>query len=175
MNTKPDRDTAALEQGLRASRVLEDAPEQAIQRVIGLWQRTPRAAVAAPPGLLQRLVAVLDFDSDTAAPLAFGQRSGGGATRQLLFSTETNDFDLRIEPAGAPGGDRWVLSGQVLGAEAYGQVAVAGADGRPVAEAPISDLGEFRLQPLQTGRYAVTLRAAGREVVLPVFDVPTSA
>lgn len=175
MNTKPERDADALEQRLRDSRGLEDAPEQVILRIVDLWQRAPRAAAVAVPGLVQRLVAVLDFDSGTASPLAFGRRSGDAATRQLLFSTETNDIDLRIEPAVLPGGDRWVLSGQVLGAEACDHVTVTADGGTPVAEGTISELGEFRLQPLHAGRYTVSLRSARREIELPPFDVPVGS
>lgn len=176
MTTTPDPADAALEQALRDCRRLEDAPEHVIQRALVAWR--PRGAKGAARGLLQQVLAALTFDSGAAAPLAFGMRSAGGTLRQLLFSAQGRDVDLRIAPvaAAAAGGEpdaaRWQLSGQVLGPDSAGTVVLADAAGQVLGEVALSDLGEFRLPAVPAGAYALTLRFAETEVVLPPVQVP---
>jgi hypothetical protein len=177
MNATPDRpdpDDDRLADALRASRVMHDAPEALIERAIGLWR--PRAAVvvdtrtAVPPSLLQRLVATLRFDSAGAAPLAFGLRSAGGPgeVRQLLFSLEGRDIDLRIAPAGEPG--RFRISGQVLGPDATGTVAFdcAGVQG----ETAWNELAEFGFDAVPAGDCRLVLRTDAWQAELPVITLP---
>lgn len=169
--TPPDPSDAALEQGLRDSRRLDDAPEAVIQRALDLWQHGARGAAPAP-GALRRLVAAVAFDSAGAGALAFGRRAAGGTTRQILYSTEGLDIDLRISPEADAATDRWQLSGQVLGPNAQGVVGLADDGGRAVAEAPLSELGEFRLPAVGAGPYTLTLRLGFVEIVLPTVRVP---
>lgn len=169
--TPPDPSDAALEQGLRAGRRLEDAPEAVIQRALGVWQGGARPAAPAA-GALRRLVAAIAFDSGGAGALAFGRRAAGGATRQVLYTTEGLDIDLRISPDGDAATDRWALSGQVLGPNAQGVVGLADDSGRAIAEAPLSELGEFRLPAVGAGPYTLTLRLGFVEIVLPTVRVP---
>lgn len=175
MTTTPDRpDDAALEQALRDSRRLEDAPEHVIQRAIGAWRA--RAAPSPARGRLQQVLAALTFDSAAAPPLAFGMRSAGAGQRQLLFSAEGRDVDLRIsaaDPAGvAPEAARWQLSGQVLGPDSAGTVALSDMAGRSVGEVALSELGEFQLPAVPAGAYVLTLRLTDAELVLPPLQVP---
>jgi hypothetical protein len=168
MKTVPnpaDLTDADIERGLRDGRQLEHAPEHVIQRAMAVW--TPRPQQQASSGLLQRVLAVLTFDSGAASPLAAGARSPGGNTRQLLFMAEGHDVDLRISPAGETPSDLWLLSGQVLGPEAQGAVTLTDAQGQLVGEATLSELGEFRLPGVAAGEYTVTVRLGEREIVLP--------
>jgi hypothetical protein len=172
MSTAPDpRDPsdAALERALRDSRRLDDAPEHVIQRALNVWQA--RRQSQAEPSLLQRVLAALTFDSGGASPLAFGMRSAGSATRQLLFSAEGHDIDLRISPAGDPPTDHWLVSGQVLGPDSEGVVVLTDENGATAGESPLNELGEFRLPRVRTGEYTVTVRLSGREIVLPAVRV----
>jgi hypothetical protein len=166
-----------IEHHLRHSRQLEDAPEHVIQRAFTVWQ--PRRQAEATPGLLPRLLAVLTFDSGAASPLAFGMRSGGDATRQMLFSAEGHDVDLRISPAdesrAAAQNSQWVLAGQVLGPAAGGDVILANNHGAEVARTALSELGEFRLPAVAPGNYTVTLRLGATDIVLPTVQVPQAA
>jgi len=162
-----------LEQRLRSSRQLEAAPEHVIQRAMAAW--LPRRQTAATPSLLERVLATLTFDSGAASPLAFGMRSAGSTTRQMLFSAAGHDVDLRISPAGDARSEQWLLSGQVLGPEIRAMVLLSTAQGQAVGESVLSDLGEFRLPAVPPGQYTVTLRLAGQEVVLPAIDVPQAA
>lgn len=177
MTTTPDPADAALERALRDSLRLEDAPEHVIRRALAAWR--PRGAPGAARGLLQQVLAALTFDSGAAAPLAFGMRSAGGTLRQLLFSAQGRDIDLRIaatEPAGgAPEAAHWQLSGQVLGPDDSGTVVLADAAGQVLGETPLSELGEFRLPTVPAGAYVLTLRFAEIEVVLPPVQVPQAA
>jgi hypothetical protein len=170
MKTPPEPDDA-IEQSLRASRRLEEAPEALIQRAIDLWQRPARAGADAP-GALRRLLAALTFDSAGASPLAFGMRSAGGTTRQLLFAAEGHDIDLRVAPDAGSSGDHWLLSGQVLGPAAHGVVSITAAGSAVAGEAVLNEFGEFRMPALAPGEYILTLRMGDVEVVLPSIFVP---
>lgn len=161
----PDDDMLA--RSLADSRMLEDAPPAVIERAIGLWQ--PRARRATRPGLLQRVAAVLAFDSGLASPLAYGMRSSGGAMRQLLYSVEGCDIDLRIAPQDA---EHYTLSGQVLGPDVLGVVVLAPAAGGTPTETVLSDLGEFRLPAVAAGDWRITLELAGRAIELPLLQIP---
>lgn len=172
-NRHADFSDSILERQLRASCGLEDAPEPVIQRALALFQRQRTVHVA--PGLLQRLVAALTFDSGTASPLSFGMRSAGGATRQMLFSAGGHDVDLRISPADESRGvanTQWVLAGQVLGPEAGGMVIVADGIGVEIASVALSELGEFRLPEVSPGDYTLTLKLGEITIVLPAVRVP---
>lgn len=155
-----------LEAVLRASRALEDAPEDAIQRAIGLWkERAP--AVEGEAGWIERLVATLGFDSAGAAPLAHGLRSAGADVRQMLFTAGERDIDLRLAPSeGAP---LWRVSGQILGPDANGE-AVLRADGF-AARTPWNELSEFAFDAVPAGRYRLMLYSAKWEIELPPFDL----
>jgi hypothetical protein len=167
-------DDAALERGLAASRALFDAPEALIERAIALFE--PHAATAgAQRGLLRRL-AELRFDSAGASPLAFGMRASGGAVRQLLYSLEGRDIDLRIEPDAQTGQDeRYALSGQILGPFSVGVVVIEPEAGGDSAAAALNDLGEFRLPAVAPGSYRVTLELSDMAIDLPLLRVPQSA
>jgi hypothetical protein len=162
--TEPIPD-AELEQLLRDSRQLEDAPDPVLRRAFAIWK--PRARAASP---WRRLLAVLSFDSDAApglAPaLAFGVRSAGG-TRQLLYAVDGRDIDLRIVPAGGAG---WRLLGQVLGPDLAGrvQVRVGGTE----LQATLDELAEFKVEPVPPGECHVELELGETVLELPVFTLP---
>lgn len=174
MSQRPDPDAPAgadaeLESALRLSRTLTDAPESLIQRALGLWQaRTPprQAEPGAPlAGLRRRLSALLDFDSATSA--AAGLRSGGDGMRQLLFSAEGRDVDLRIA---AHGGTRCRISGQILGPDEAGVALLTCGDFQ--AETAWNELSEFSFEDVPPGRCRITLRSTEWELVLPDMDIP---
>lgn len=165
-------DEKTLVRLLRASTRLEDAPAAAVDRAIALFG-TRAAAAPKAPGLLQRVLATLTFDSGSASPLAFGMRSSGGAVRQLLFSVDGRDIDLRIAPHDQDAS--FALTGQVLGPDSNGTVILEGQDGSPRASAPLSDLGEFRLPPVVAGTYRLTLELPDLAIDLPPVQIPQAA
>lgn len=156
---------------------LPDAPPALLQAAIGLFAASPLAP-PAHPGLqvlaqaaLRQVMAVLSFDSWAVAPLASGLRTLRAETRHLLFSAMGRDIDLRIAPAA----DHFVLTGQVLGPDEAGEVALwpLGTDG-PVdaaARTMLDALGEFRLEGVAAGRYRLGLRVGGDDIALPPIEV----
>lgn len=161
----PDADLAAA---LVRSRVLEDAPEAVIRRALDLFPARPRAAAPAP-GPLRRLVAVLGFDSAAQAPQALGLRAGGSGLRQMLFTAEGRDVDLRLAPG--PGG--WRLSGQVLGPDAAGRIELR--CGAFHAEQAWNELAEFHLDGLPEGQCHIVLHGDGWALELPPLQIPGGA
>lgn len=158
----------ALAQRLPQAAALPDAPPAWRARAVAAW-RTPVTLGA----LRQRLLAVLSFDSWATAPLAAGLRSTGSATRQLVFSAEGRDVDLRITPQGT----QFAIRGQVLGPDERGSVALAceapeaPAQQPPQQQCMLDDLGEFHLGSVAAGRYSLRLLLPGHEILLPPFDV----
>jgi hypothetical protein len=182
--TPADDDDEALAAALGASRVLQDAPEAMVLRAIGLWQQPAAVPVAASPsvaasalGGLRRLVATLVFDSLDHGALAGGRRGaatmGHLAARQLLYSTDGRDIDLRLTPL--DGGARWVLSGQVLGPELSGWAELRPSPTADTAEAPPAqvvawnELAEFEFAPMEAGPCSLVLSAADWTVELGLF------
>lgn len=169
----PDPDDERLADALRASREMAEAPEALIHSAIDLFdpaRARARAAVAAQRGLLPRLLAVLQFDSGQASPLAFGRRSGGAEVRQLLYTLPACDVDLRVAPAegGAAG---YALSGQLLGPDSAG-VIVASADvGEDTHSAVLNELGEFRLPLLPAGAWRLSLELPDKTIELPPLQL----
>jgi hypothetical protein len=160
---KPDQpDDEQLARELRASRQLDDAPEAVIQRAIHLFAARAPAPVAAP-GLVQRLVATLTFDSAGLAPLAAGLRAESAPTRQLLYAADGRDIDLRIATTDV--GRSFVVSGQVLGPDETG-VAVLSA---PNGELTVAwnELSEFQFDAVGPGSCQLTLRAGDWVILLP--------
>lgn len=153
---------------LPAAAGLPDAPAGWQQRALAAWRTGTNAKV--PPAealqaLRERILAVLSFDSWGASPLTAGLRSTGSATRQLVFSAEGRDIDLRIVPSG----QRFAVSGQVLGPDERGAVVLS--SGQTSWESALDDFGEFRLTDVAPGRYRLMLMLTRQEIELPAFDI----
>lgn len=158
---------ADLERTLRESRTLADAPEHVIQRAFAVWRPRSHAAPGAEP--LRRLLAALSFDSAAASPLAFGMRGSAAAVRQLLYSVEGRDVDLRIAPGEQAA--TYCVSGQVLGPDCSGMVVIEATSGDERAATMLSDLGEFTLPPVAAGLWRLTLELADAAIELPPLEL----
>ena len=174
-------DAELLRELRRAHAELPDAPPALQRAALNLWRAAPAASAAAAitalaAGLHSRLTALLSFDS-WAAPLSLqGMRSVRTPTRQLLFSAERRDIDLRITPTAGV----FSITGQVLGPDTAGSVDLlahiaAGAPAQRAQRAQLDPLGEFRIDGVAAGRYAMTLRLGDDEIVLPAIDVGAAA
>lgn len=160
----------ALLARLPQAAALPDAPPAWQARAMAAWPAPAPSLGERAQALRQRILAALSFDSWAATPLAAGLRSTGSATRQLVFSAEGRDVDLRITPQGAG----FSIRGQVLGPDESGTVTlVPEADAADAAQhqCPLSELGEFHLGSVAPGRYSLHLLLAALEIVLPAFDV----
>lgn len=125
------------------------------------------------PGLLQRLVASLSFDSGLPSA-ATGARTVGAEEeqRQLAFSTELAEIVVDIMPR--PGGRSLDLSGQIF---ASGEEPLDGFTVRLLREESEIDitisneLGEFTFEDIPYGGYEVVLNAGRFEVLIPRFEL----
>jgi hypothetical protein len=123
------------------------------------------------PNLLERLVAVLTFDSH-AGPALAGVRSvqAQGKQRQLIYETEHAEIALNIFPNSQD--ENMTLNGQIYpkgGLIPSGlSVQVLAAEGLAEKGLTTSDnLGEFILEGLPQGRYGILISSAGFEIALP--------
>ncbi len=159
----------------RAVRALPDAPAAWQQASIALWAASPLAAgstlaqVAQTAQALGRLVrAALSFDSWATPGLAQGMRSMRSPTRHLLYSAQGRDVDLRVTPSA----ERFALSGQILGPDESGQVELSSLDARAtVHRGSLDSMGEFRLDGVAAGRYALTLHLGHDRIVMEPIEV----
>lgn len=158
------RELHRLEQAIALMRSdkSEDAPRDVLSSAINIFR--PKSA-EAEPSLLRRLVATLTFDSLTVAP-AFGVRSGQAQSRQLLYSAEDNDIDLRITLQN----NEWVVAGQVLRADCFGgQVEMQGTAGSIMV--PLNDVCEFTLPAVPRGEYLLRVKMSDVEVEVPRLEL----
>jgi hypothetical protein len=124
-----------------------------------------------PPGLFQRLLATLTFDS-RGQPATLGIRSAQpadeGPQRQLIYTTESAEIALTIQPT-LPN-QSFTLSGQIfpLGdtpAPAFSVQLLR--DIQEVGLAAADDLGEFTFSNIPVGEYSLVVSAGQYEVVIP--------
>ena len=138
-----------------------DAPRDVIAYAVNTFQRK-----ASQPSRLRRIIAAISFDSDMNMAPAFGVRSGQATVRQLLYSAEESDIDLRISSQN----DQWIIAGQLLGGDCVGgRIELEGENGLTAAE--LNDLCEFRLPPMPSGTYTFRLLLADSEVEFPQLEL----
>ena len=148
--------------GLMRSDTTEDAPAELIHYAKRLFREK---VVPRGPSLLKLVVAALTFDSLTNAP-AFGLRSQTTAGRQLLYSAETADIDLRVSPEN----DQWQIAGQVLGVDCTsGDVDLEGDNFS--ASARLNELCEFSFGSVPTGAYKVLIRLPDILIETPPLEL----
>ena len=140
----------------------DDAPRDVLAYAVNLFRTR---AEAKQPSKLRRLMAALSFDSFTTAP-AFGVRSGQAASRQLVYSVEGNDIDLRVTAEE----DQWVISGQVLHDNcAAARVEIAGATAS--AATALNDVCEFTLPAVPSGAYLLRILMPDLVLEIPRLDL----
>jgi hypothetical protein len=142
-----------------------DAPRDVLAYAVNIF----RPAESSQPSILRRLVAALSFDSSSNPAPAFGVRAGQATSRQLLYTAEENDIDIRITSEG----ESWIVAGQVLGEGCVGGRIEIEGEGE-LATADLNDLCEFTLPPVPAGSYAVRLRLGSAEVEIPKLELRNS-
>lgn len=141
---------------------MEDAPSYVVSRAKRLM-RQKKAGDVAQPNLIQRLVALLKFDS-AQAPAAVGIRSVQSDVRQVLYSAEGYDIDLRVMPTG----DTWSVAGQLLGPSAQGQAMLQGP---ATVYTDLNELSEFSLDGVPAGQYTLTLHLEDVDIDIDSLDI----
>jgi len=140
-----------------------DAPRDVLAYAINIFSGSDQLS---EPSLLRRIVAALRFDSSLNMAPAFGVRSGQATSRQLLYSAEQSDIDLRISSQD----DQWIVAGQLLGQDCVGgRVEIEGESG--LAAAALNELCEFTLPPVPSGSYTLRLRLQDAEVEIPQLEL----
>lgn len=148
--------------GFMRSDTAEDAPAELVRQAKSVFRRK---VVAHGSSLLQVIMASLTFDSLTNAP-AFGLRSQTTAGRQLIYSTETADIDVRVSPEN----DQWQIAGQLLGEDCPGgDVELEGDDFSASAE--LNDLCEFSFGSVPAGAYKLSIRLHDQLIETPRLEL----
>lgn len=121
-----------------------------------------------PPGLFQRLLATLTFDSGAQAATA-GLRSvpDAGPQRQLIYATEAAEVALTIQST-LPN-KNFIVTGQIFPAADIPAHAFSIQLLRDVQEVDLAsadELGEFTFANLPVGDYEMVISAGQYEVVI---------
>lgn len=126
------------------------------------------AETRQPPGLFQRLLATLTFDS-RVQPVTAGLRSVGDDTdqRQLIYTSEAAEIAVTIQPT-LPD-KNFTVTGQIFPlrdtpADAFSIQLLRGA--REVGLVAADELGEFTFTNLPAGEYSMVASVGEYEVLI---------
>jgi hypothetical protein len=142
---------------------LRAPPAYVTQRALQVFREVEQPAGAFASGL-RSLLALLRFDSGLTP--AYGMRSGPGQDRQMFFTVDEFDIDLRLE---ADMGF-WRLEGQLLGGDAGGTVELAGAEHRYTGM--LNELGEFVFLGVRPDSYRLQIALPGVAISVPELVLP---
>jgi len=145
-----------------------DRVRQALRAYFRRWAEERRR-----PGLFQRLVAQLAFDS-RLQPALVGIRTGPTEPGQLLYTTDQMDIELHLLPAGP---DRVRVLGQALPRNPDLDVTACPvqllAGEQEVDLTSTNDLGEFIFEAIPRGDYTLVLVTEDGEIELEHVDLTT--
>jgi hypothetical protein len=137
----------------------EEVPSSALTAVLRAFGER-RTKSQPTTTRMQKLLAVLRFDS-AQMTLSYGFRSVGAASsRQLLFAVGNGTLDLRITRSI----DGWTISGQVLGEIFAGTVELSGT---VELATELDDQSHFTLPSIPSGNYRLRLYSDNYEVEIP--------
>ena len=127
------------------------------------------AQARQPPGLFQRLLAALTFDS-RAQPATAGLRSSAdeGPQRQLIYATDAAEIALTVQPT-LPN-KNFIVTGQIFpvgDTPAHAFSIQLLRDVQEIDLAAADELGEFAFANLPAGDYEMVISAGEYEVVIP--------
>lgn len=137
-------------------------PQQVTRQALQIFRPKEKplsASVSAVRAGLQVLVAVLRFDSGLTP--VYGMRSGPGQARQLFYTINEFDIDLRL----APGAGEWTVEGQLLGGNTIGTAELESAGRRYNGD--MNELGEFAFAGVRPDSYRLRITLPGLEISVP--------
>jgi len=136
----------------------KDAPRDLLQSAINIFSPARRAP-------LRHIIAILTFDSRLAGP-AYGIRSLRSTSRQLLYSAQETDLDLRIIVQN----DECIVAGQVIRADCVdGRVEISGDAGS--ATATLNEVCEFTLPAIPLGNYSLRVKMPDVQIEIPELEL----
>jgi len=137
----------------------DDAPRDLLQSAINIFSRERQSLP------LRHIVATLIFDSRQAGP-AFGIRSLRSASRQLLYSAQETDVELRITVQN----DECIVAGQVIRAGcAGGRVEISGDNG--TAAVNLNEVCEFTFPAIPLGMYSLRVKMPDVQIEIPELEL----
>jgi hypothetical protein len=146
--------------GLMRSDTTDETPVRLVENARNVFRSR---VVSSEPSFVKRVVAALDFDSLTMRP-AFGLRSQRAGDRQLIFSTETADIEVRVSPQNE-------VEGQILGATNCANRDVNLASESFSASAKLNELCEFSFGFVPAGVYKLSVHLPGLLVETPQLEL----
>jgi hypothetical protein len=158
------KELQSLRQAIGLMRIddVDNAPASLIKSAKAMFRNR---GANREPSRLARVLAALTFDSLIAKP-AFGLRSGASTGRQLVYSTEMADIDLRLSPQSG----EWEIAGQILGSsESRGKVNLVSDTFS--ASADLNELAEFGFQSVPSGIYTMLVHLPELEIEIPPLQL----
>ncbi len=144
-----------------AALVIETAPASLHSSLIERF-----AAIHHKPGMLQRIVALLSFDS-TQQPALLGARgTSTGKRRQLVFNSEVADIAINILPRVAD--QQLELSGQIFKKNTdLGELLQVSLmrDENLITTVSVDELGEFSFPAVSPATYTISIHDTATELV----------
>ena len=137
----------------------EDAPRDLLQSAINIFSPERQ------PSALRHIIAILTFDSRHAGP-AFGTRSLHNTSRQLLYSAEETDLDLRITVQN----DECIVAGQVIRDGCLGGRVEISGDAASAA-ASLNEVCEFTLPAIPLGNYSLRVKMPDVQIEIPELEL----
>jgi hypothetical protein len=150
--------------GLMRSDTTDDTPVRLVANARNIFRSRPVSRKAGREvSFAQRVVASLAFDSLTATP-AFGLRSQTTGGRQLIYSTETADIEVRVSPENE-------VAGQILGARNCENGDVNLESEGFSASAKLNELCEFSFGSVPAGTYKISVHLPDLLVETPELEL----
>ena len=141
---------------------IENAPAELVKYAKDMFRQR---IASRKPSALSRILAALTFDSLTAAP-AYGLRSEADSGRQLVYSTENVDIDVRVSAEN----DEWQIEGQVPGSLCdSGDVNLESAAFS--ATAKLTELCEFSFHSIPAGSYKLAVHLHDVIIETPPLEI----
>ena len=141
---------------------IESAPAELVKYAKNIFRQR---VAGREPSTLSRILAALTFDSLTAAP-AYGLRSEAGSGRQLVYSTENVDVDVRVSAEN----DEWQIEGQLPGSLCdTGEVNIESDTFSATAQ--LTELCEFSFSSIPAGTYKLAIHLHDVIIETPPLEI----
>jgi hypothetical protein len=146
-------------------------PPREVRRAIS-WRFAAHAEGQRQPGLLQRLVATLSFDSGLQPELGLRSSDSEESQRQLFYTTDAADIALNVRPR--PRNGHLDLDGQVFPADdadpaSFSVQLLSGAD--EVGLTTTDELGEFAFESVSPGAYQILVSGERVEILISSVEL----
>ncbi len=143
-------------------------PADVLRRAVALYQKQP----VTPLQPLLRVFADLRFDSRLQLSLSAVRGASTSHTRQMLFSTQLVDIDLRITPEQYGHN----LMGQILISEKFAEkptafVSLHNRSGELLKGTETDRLGQFNFKQIVPGVYDLDFDLGSQEVAITALEL----